>query len=65
MTIKETLIDLFEGDEVKNCVLKHKKWSSILFKKKRILPMVGATKTVDTIDWLAKSRQEISASDIF
>ena len=65
MTIKETLIDLFEGDEVKNCVLKHKKWSSISFKKKRILPVVEATKIDDTTDWLAKSRQEISASDIF
>ena len=59
MTIKETLIDLFEGEEVKNCVLKHKKWSSISFKKKRILPVVEATKIDDTTDWLAKSRQEI------
>ena len=65
MTIKETLIDLFEGEEVKNCVLKHKRWSSISFKKKRILPVVEATKIDDTTDWLAKSRQEISASDIF
>ena len=65
MTIKETLIDLFEGEEVKNCVLKHKKWSSISFKKKRILPVVEATKIDDATDWLAKSRQEISASDIF
>ena len=65
MTIKETLINLFEGEEVKNCVLKHKKWSSISFKKKRILPVVEATKIDDTTDWLAKSRQEISASDIF
>ena len=65
MIIKETLIDLFEGEEVKNCVLKHKKWSSISFKKKRILPVVEATKIDDTTDWLAKSRQEISASDIF
>ena len=65
MTIKETLIDLFEGEEVKNCELKHKKWSSISFKKKRILPVVEATKIDDTTDWLAKSRQEISASDIF
>ena len=65
MTIKETLINLFEGEEVKNCVLKHKKWSSISFKKKRIFPVVEATKIADTTDWLAKSRQEISASDIF
>ena len=50
MTIKETLIDLFEGEEVKNCVLKHKKWSSILFKKKKILPVVEATKIDDTTD---------------
>ena len=65
MTIKETLINLFEGEEVKNSELKHKKWSSISFKKKRILPVVEATKIDDTTDWLAKSRQEISASDIF
>ena len=65
MTIKETLINLFEGEEVKNSELKHKKESSILFKKKRILPVVEATKIDDTTDWLAKSRQEISASDIF
>ena len=65
MTIKETLIDLFEGEEVKNCVLKHKKWSSISFKKKRILLVVEVAKIDDTIDWLVKLKPETSVLDIF
>ena len=65
MTIKETLIDLFEGEEVKNCVLKHKRWSSILFKKKRILLVVEVAKIDDTIGWQVKSKPGISVLDIF
>ena len=44
MTIKETLIDLFEGEEVKNCVLKHKKMVQHIIQEEEDFARGGSSK---------------------
>ena len=44
MTLKETLIDLFEGEEVKNCVLKHKKMVQHIIQEEEDFARGGSNK---------------------